>query len=93
MFKLNFGAATFPGLNYSGLGAMIHNEKGEVIATLSARGPSMTDSEEAETIACKKALESAIDIGFSKLVIEGDYKTVMTSISFAGSNLSSKPYS
>ena len=47
MFKLNFDVATFPSLNCSGLGAMIHNEKGKVMTALSARGPLVTDNEEA----------------------------------------------
>ena len=47
MFKSNFDVATFPGLNCSGLGAMIHNEKGKVMTALSTRGPSVTDNEEA----------------------------------------------
>ena len=64
MFKLNFDAATFPGLNCSGLGVMIRNEMGKVMTALSARGPSVTDSEEAKTITCKKALESVIDASF-----------------------------
>lgn len=88
MFKLNFDATTFPSLNCSGLGAMICNEKGEVMAALLARGPPMANSEEAKTIVCRKVLESAIDARFFELVIEGDNKIVMTSISSASSNLS-----
>ena len=63
---------------------MIRNELGEVgevMASLSTRSPSIIDSEEAEVLACCKALEFAIDSGFSELIVKGDNITVMKSIS------------
>ena len=39
------------------------------MAFVLARGPSVVDSEEVETMACRKALEFAIDPGFTKLSI------------------------
>ena len=62
LFKLNFDAAIFN--DGSGVGAVIRNAAGEVMAALSARGDAMADSEEAEVRACRKALEFAIDAGF-----------------------------
>ena len=56
-----------------GLGRLFSNAAGEVMATLSARGDAVADSEEAEVRACRKALEFAIDAGFSELIVEGDY--------------------
>ena len=40
----------------------------------------MVDSEEAEVLACRKAVEFAMDSGFYNLIIEGDNSTVMNSI-------------
>ena len=37
----------FIGLNASGIGAVVHNDKGEVMVVLSAREPFVQDSEEA----------------------------------------------
>ena len=51
---------------------MIRNAAGEVMVALSVRGAAVIDSEEAEAMACRKALEFAIDAGFSELVVEGD---------------------
>ena len=42
---------------------MIHNEKGEVMATMTACGPAVQTSEEAELLACRRALEFAVDAG------------------------------
>ncbi|KAL4598870.1 hypothetical protein ACB092_11G088100 [Castanea dentata] len=71
-FKLNFDAAIFSNMKCSGIGAIIRNEKGEVMGAMSAKCPQVQDSMEAEVLACRRALEFAIDIGFSELVIEGD---------------------
>ena len=76
-YKLNFDAAIFTDVGCSGVGAIIRNERGEVMAAVSAKGPSTQDSEEAEILACRKALEFAIDVGISDLIIEGDNVSVM----------------
>ena len=79
LFKLNFDAAIFK--NGSGVGAVIRNATGEVMVALSARGEAVADSEEAKVRAYRKALEFAIDVGFSELMVEGDNSVVMSTIS------------
>ena len=39
VFKLNFDAAIFSGLNRSEFGAIIRNEEGEVMVAMAAKGP------------------------------------------------------
>lgn len=78
--KLNFDAAIFANTNSSGVSVIIRNSLGEVLAGLFTRGPSVASREEAEVLACRKALEFALDTGFLDLVIEGDNATVMTTI-------------
>ena len=51
------------------------------MAALSAKGPVVSDSEEAEALACRRALEFAVDARFEELVVEGDNAMVMKSIS------------
>ena len=63
---------------------MIRNEKAEVMAAMSAKGPLVGDSEETEILACRKVLEFAIDASFSELVSEGNNANVMKSISSTG---------
>ena len=58
------------------------------MAALSARGPAMNDIEEAEAVACRNAMELAIDVGFSKLIIEGDNVMVMSAVSSSSPNWS-----
>ena len=88
VYKLNFDAAIFADMAASGIGAVIWNDKGEVMAALSSKGPTMTKSEEPEVLACRKALESAMEAGFPELVIEGDNINVMQSITSPRINLS-----
>ena len=71
----------FSGLNRSGYGAIIHNEKCEIMAAMAAKSPEVFCSEEAELLACRKAIKFAVDTGFSELVIEGDNNSAMTTIS------------
>ena len=51
------------------------------MAAMAAKGPEVFCSLEAELLACRKAIEFAVDAGFSELVIEGDNSSAMTTIS------------
>ena len=48
---------------------------------MAAKGPKVFCSEEAELLACRKAIEFAVDARFSKFVIEGDNSLAMSTIS------------
>ena len=58
------------------------------MATLSSKGGDVQDSEEAEVLVCRKALEFIMDACFSNLIVEGDNTIVMNSITSAQSDLS-----
>ena len=88
LFKLNFDAAVFNDINASGVGVVIRNDRGEVMVSFFAKGPRVVDSEEAEVLACRKALELAIDSGFTELVIEGNNASVMKNIAGSWPRLS-----
>ena len=80
MYKLNFDAAIFTDISTSGVGVIIRNEKGQVMVALSSKGLAVIDSEEVEVLACRQAMEFALDDGFSDLIVEGDNSNVMRSI-------------
>ena len=52
-YKLNFDTTIFFGLEKSGIGTIIKNDKGEVMASMSAIGLKVDTSEEAELLACR----------------------------------------
>ncbi|XP_075670320.1 uncharacterized protein LOC142640111 [Castanea sativa] len=79
-YKVNFDAAVFADADASGVGVVVRNDKGEAMASLSARGPPVQNSEEAEALACRRAMVFAVEAGFTDVVLEGDNNTVIKSI-------------
>ena len=71
-YKLNFDAVIFLGMKKSSIGATIRNEKGEVMAGMSAIGPKVDTGEEAKLLACRRSIEFIVDAGFTRLMIDGD---------------------
>ena len=59
------------------MGAIIWNEQGQVMAAMTASGPKVSSTEEAELLTCRRSMEFAVDAGFTKLIIEGDNVNVM----------------
>ena len=49
----------------TGVGAIIRNNRGEVMATLSAKGPPVACSEEVEVLACRRAVKFVVEYGFT----------------------------
>uniref|UniRef100_A0A7N2LRV2 RNase H type-1 domain-containing protein n=1 Tax=Quercus lobata TaxID=97700 RepID=A0A7N2LRV2_QUELO len=80
IYKVNFDAAVFADLDALGVGVVVRNDKGEVMASLSTKGPPVQDSEEAEALACRRAMEFAVEVGFLEVILEGDNVTVMKSL-------------
>ena len=76
----------FLDLNCSGVGAIIRNHASEVMAGMSAKGEYVHNRDEAEALACCKALEFAMEAGFSNLVIKGDNSNVMRALSASAVN-------
>ena len=79
-FKLNFDGACFNDGADSGYGAVVRKRNGEVMAAISAKGGAVRDSEEVEVLACRKALEFAIDAGFMEVILEGDNARVLKTV-------------
>ena len=77
---MNFDGACFNDGADSGYGAVVRNRNGEVMAAISAKGGAVRDSEEVEVLACRKALEFAIDAGFLEVILESDNARVMKTV-------------
>ena len=88
-YKLNFDAAVFSDSGRTGYGAIIRNDKGAVMAAMTvASGLMVRSSDEAEFLACRRAIEFAVDTGFSRMIIEGDIINVIHAISSSLENTS-----
>ena len=58
------------------------------MAAMTTCGPAVQTSEEVELLACRRALEFAVDAGFYRLIIEGDNSNVTHAISSSTDNKS-----
>ena len=58
------------------------------MAAMSVSGLRVSTSDEAKLLACRRAIEFAVDVGFSRLIIEGDNSNVIQSISSSLENFS-----
>ena len=85
---MNFDAAIFLDQHCSGFGVIIRNSSGEVMAGMLVKGPYMNSSEEVEVLACQKAVEFLREVGFSRVIIEGDCLNVMRDLSVSTENSS-----
>ena len=61
-------------------GAIIRNDRGEVMLALNAKGPHVRDAEEVKILNCGKVLLFTIETGFYDLIIEGDSINVISKL-------------
>ena len=85
---MNFDAAIFLDQHCSGFGVIIRNSSGGVMVGMSVKGPYMNSSEEVEVLACQKAMEFLREVGFSRVIIEGDCLYVRRTLSVSKKNSS-----
>ena len=76
IFKINYDGAIFADTNRSGIGVVIHNGDGLVIASLVQPLNQAFKVVEIEVLAASRALELAADIGLDIVILEGDSKVV-----------------
>ena len=87
--KVNFDGATFVDSSSAGLGAIICNDMGLVMAAFTQQIPLPTFVEMVEVLAARGALCFAKDLGFNKLIMEGDYEIIIKALSSNGLSASS----
>ena len=71
-YKVNFDGALFQANDCAGLGVVIRNGEGQVMASLSQNIPLPSTVIEVEALAARRALILAQEIGFTRVVLEGD---------------------
>ena len=88
-YKINFDGATFADDNSAGLGVVIRNKDGRVMASLSQKIPLPMSVIEVEVLAARRALELAVELGFDHVILEGDSETLHKALLEEGRNFSS----
>uniref|UniRef100_A0A2N9GD20 RNase H type-1 domain-containing protein n=1 Tax=Fagus sylvatica TaxID=28930 RepID=A0A2N9GD20_FAGSY len=80
-YKLNFDGAIFKDSNSGGIGVVIRDNTGLVIATLSQKVYSTHTAEMIEALAARRAIIFAKEVGIDDVEVEGDAETVMRDLS------------
>ena len=70
--KVNFDGAVFSDSNKSGVGVVIRDNNGDVLASFSEKIFQAYKVEETEALVALKALTFAHELGFQNVIIEGD---------------------
>ncbi|XP_075640433.1 uncharacterized protein LOC142612203 [Castanea sativa] len=76
-YKINFDAAVFHEDNIAGIGMIVRDSSGLVMASLSHNIPFQNSVEELESLAACRALEFALELGLDKAILEGDSLTAL----------------
>jgi ribonuclease HI len=77
LFKVNFDGAIFRESNTGGLGVVIRDKTGMVIATLSQKVTGNHTAEMIEALAARRAIRFAMEVGVTNAEFEGDAETVI----------------
>ena len=80
LLKTNFDVAVFEDLGAAGIGAVVRNSSGEVLAALSEIIPLPSSIVALETIAAWRTVLFVRELGFSGTIFEGDSKEAISAI-------------
>ena len=81
MSKVNFDGAIFDDLRVVGIGVVVRNEHGEVVTALAEQIPTPDSIFTLETLAARRVVLFARDIGLHHVVFEGDSESSIHAIS------------
>lgn len=86
-FKVNFNGAVFRENNFAGVGVMIRDDKGLVLASMFEKYllPYLVTA--IEVIVASKALWFALDNGLTSIILEGDSKITIETLKCADASL------
>ena len=80
MVKINFDGATCPKKKKAGIGVVIHNVNGLVLASCAKIKHQPYKAVEIESLAAATALSLATDLGFRRVILEGDSMEVIQAL-------------
>lgn len=79
--KVNFDGATFAEFDEAGIGVIIQNKSGEVMATLSENIAQPHSMEILEILAAIRAIQFTVELGFHHATFEGGVEVVIKALS------------
>ena len=79
-FKVNVDGAIFKETNKAGIGVVVCDSQGWVLAALSEKVDGVQDAEDIEALAIRRAIRFAIQTSFNCVIIESDSLSVVKAI-------------
>ncbi|KAL0005237.1 hypothetical protein SO802_012798 [Lithocarpus litseifolius] len=80
MYKTNFDNAVFEESGEAGIGVIIRNSRGKVMASLAEKILKPSSVETVELLAARRAVILVQELGFKNSIFEGDSETVINSL-------------
>ena len=77
MYKVNYDGPLFSQQGKAGLGVIIRNSEGDVMASMSQQIPLPTIVAQVEALAVRRAAVFALEIGINKAILEGNSETIV----------------
>ena len=74
---MNYDGAVFSQQGKAGLGVIIRNHEGVVMASMVQQIPLPTTVAQVEALAVRRATEFALEIGITTAILEGDSETIV----------------
>lgn len=87
-YKVNFDGALFTDQNRAGVGVVVRNDLGQVMAACSLKIQSLADPAHVEAMAALKVAQFASEMGFRDFSLEGDSLTIINAINGGMTDLS-----
>ena len=87
--KINFDGATFKDRKLAGLGGVIRNDNGLIMAAFTQTIPLPTSVEMVEVLAARNALVLAQDLNLTQVQLKGDSEIITNALSSSGRDSSS----
>ena len=79
-YKVNFDGAIFVKEGLAGLGVVIRNDQGLIMASLTQQIPLPVSIIAVEVLAAWRALKLTLELGFDKITLEGDTEVLIKSL-------------
>ena len=83
MFKANYDGAVFAESEEAGIGVIVRDSKGDVIAALAEKIPYPGSVEVLEALAARRAAKFVVELGLSAAELEGDSEVVWRALKAA----------
>ena len=80
MWKTNFDRAIFLESDQAGIGVVVRNQAGQVMAALSERIQKPNSAEILEALATQRAVQFTLELGFKQSVFEGDSEVIINAL-------------